>query len=576
MLLELSIHNIALIESLRIPFGPGLNILTGETGAGKSIVVDSVCLALGGRADRELIRTGTESASVQAVFDISDCPQGRELLEEYGIDPGDSVITVGRELSVSGRNLCRICGNAATLAQLRALTALLMDMHGQHEHQKLLNPAVHLEFIDECGDSEHEALVRNVRTAHAAYTAAEKKLQSAKTDIAERERLADMLRFQITEIDEVRPKNGEFEKLEAKAKLYEHAELIAEKVELAYEQVYAGSGRSSGAQSALKKALDAMDVIAEYDPRFENIRERLEESYYVVQDIGLELQDIRESLDYDPGKLGRIEDRMDALKRIMRKYGPETKDVLAFRANAAERLESLENADAHREQLERELAQADEEYTALCAKLTQSRRHIAEEFCAKVRAELSELGMPKIRFEARFATKPKAHRSAQGADDLELVLSPNPGEPLKPMAAIASGGELARIMLAIKTVQNKQSGAKTLIFDEVDTGVSGRMAQAVGEKMARIGFEKQVICVTHLPQIAALGDRQYLVEKREENDRTETTVRLLDEEGRAAELSRLVGGADERGSALEHAYSMLKQADARKKELREKENTYTQ
>lgn len=288
MLIELTIRNIALIESLRIPFGPGLNILTGETGAGKSIVVDSVSLALGGRADRDLIRSGTDGASVQAVFDISDCPQAGALLQEYGIDPGDSVITVGRELSVSGRNLCRICGAAATLTQLRALTAVLMDMHGQHEHARLLDPSAHLQFLDECGDAAHQQLLADVRGAYAAYAAADKELKAANADISERERLADMLRFQIGEIDEVRPKNGEYEKLEAKAKLYEHAELIAEKVETAYTQAYAGAGRSAGAQEALKKAMNAMSAIAEFDPRFATLHERLEESYYLVQDIGLE------------------------------------------------------------------------------------------------------------------------------------------------------------------------------------------------------------------------------------------------------------------------------------------------
>lgn len=567
MLIELTIRNIALIENLRIPFGPGLNILTGETGAGKSIVVDSVCLALGGRADRDLIRTGTENASVQAVFDVSDCPQAQALLQEYGLDPGDSVITVGRELSASGRNICRICGSAATLSQLRALTALLMDMHGQHEHQKLLDPAAHLQFLDDCGDQQHQALLADMAAAYQRWHEADKALKNANADNAERERLSDMLRFQIAEIDEVRPKMGEYEKLETKAKLYEHAELIADKVETAYAQTYAGAGRSSGAQEALKKAMNAMSAIAEYDPRFSAIHERLEESYYTVQDIGLELQDIREGLDHDPGKLARIEDRLDALKRLTRKYGPEIADVLSFRENAAQRLEGLENADEHREQMEWELKRADEQYTALSKSLTESRERIAEEFCAKVRAELAELGMPKIRFEARFAPKIKLH-SPQGTDMVELVISPNPGEPLKPMASIASGGELARIMLAFKTVQNQKGGAGTMVFDEIDTGVSGRMAQAVGEKMARIGTAKQVICVTHLPQIAAIGDRQYLVEKREENGRTETNVRRLDDAGRAQELARLVGGADCDESALGHANSMLEQAVRRRAEIR--------
>lgn len=569
MLIELTIRNIALIEELRIPFGAGLNILTGETGAGKSIVVDSVSLALGGRADRDLIRSGTDSASVQAVFDISDCLQAASLLVEYGIDPGDSVITVGRELSASGRNICRICGNAATLSQLRALTALLMDMHGQHEHQKLLDPAMHLQFLDDCGDEEHHALLIKLKSAYEKWHEAETALKEANADNAQRERLADMLRFQIAEIDEVRPKNGEYEKLETKARLYEHAEQIANKVDTAYSLVYAGSGRSAGAQEAIKKAMNAMSAVAEYDPRFSALHERLEESYYAVQDIGLELQDIREGLERDPERLSRIEDRLDALKRLTRKYGPEVKDVIAFRENAAQRLEGLENADERREGLERALKKADDEYSTLAKLATQSRERIADDFCAKVRAELAELGMPKIRFEARFAPKIKLH-SPQGTDMVELVISPNPGEPLKPMSSIASGGELARIMLAFKTVQNQKGGAGTMVFDEIDTGVSGRMAQAVGEKMARIASAKQVVCVTHLPQIAAIGDRQYIVAKREENGRTQTDVRLLNENGREREIARLVGGAEDDESALSHARSMLSQAQRRRTELRAK------
>ena len=568
MLLELTIRNIALIESLRIPFLPGLNVLTGETGAGKSIVVDSVCLALGGRADRDLIRSGTDAAMVQAAFDLSLCPQAQDLLNTYGIDPAGPIVTVSRELSLSGHNLCRICGSVVSLAQLRALTALLVDMHGQHEHQKLLDPASQLQFLDGCGGDDHRSALEELRAAHAAYTAAEKALRSANADLSERERLMDMLRYQIADIDEVRPKKGEMAKLEAKAKLYEHAETIAEKIDSAYTSAYAGSGRSLGAQAALKKAADAMASIAEYDERFETIRTRLEESYYTVQEIGLDLQDLHESLDHDPDRLARIEDRLDAIRRLMRKYGPEEEDVLSFREDAGRRLADLENADGRREELETVLTAAEKRFSAACVDVGTRRRALAENFCARVRAELSELGMPKVRFEARFTPRDAAHRTAQGADDVEFVISPNPGEPPKPMASIASGGELARIMLAFRTVQNEQGGAGTIIFDEIDTGVSGRMAQAVGEKMARIAEKRQVICVTHLPQIAALGDSQFLVEKHEENGRTETEVRLLDREGRAAELSRLVGGADGSESALPHAVSMLDQAERRKAELR--------
>lgn len=567
MLLELTIRNIALIDNITIPFGPSLNVLTGETGAGKSIIVDSVCLALGGRADRDLIRNGTESASVQAVFDISNQPNAMELLREYGIDPGDSVITIGRELSVSGRNLCRICGVVCTLTQLRTLAALLMDMHGQHEHQRLLDSSTHMQFLDDCGDAAHRELLAQVREAYGRYSAAVKAYKSAGQEIAEAERTSDLLRFQLSEIDEVHPKKGEYEKISAKAVLYEHASVIADKLDAAYHYTYAGSGRASGAQEQLKKAADAIETIGQYDTRFMEMAMRLRDSYYAVQEMGLELQDLRESVDYDPAKMARIGDRLDELKKLMRKYGPEIDDVLAFRESIQKKLEHVENADADRELLEKKMREADEEYSKLCLLLRESRYTIAERFCAQVRAELVDLGMPKIRFEAKFAALNGKDRGADGADSMELMLSTNPGEPIKPMASIASGGELARIMLAFKTVQNNESGAGTMIFDEIDTGVSGKMAQAVGEKMARIGRNKQVLCVTHLPQIAALGEQQYLVEKEQEEEHTFTRVRLLDEKGRVAEIARLISGAGEEGEAEQYASRMLERAAKRRAEL---------
>ncbi len=568
MLLELSIRNIALIDKLNIRFDKGLNILTGETGAGKSIVVDSVALTLGSRVDRDMIRSGEENAAVQAAFDISGNTEVLEKIREYGIDPDGDVITVGRELSLNGKNICRICGNIVSLNQLRSVSACLMDMHGQHEHQKLLNPATHLTFIDHFGDADHKDLITNVARSYSIYRDTLKQLNAARMDNAERVRLIDMLRFQIEEIDAVKPKRGELEKLEMKAKVIENASLIAGKVESAYGYIYAGTGRSISAQDAVKRACDAMNAISEFDARFSEIAKRLNEAYYDIQDIGIELQDINEGIDYDPGKLVQIEDRLDALKRLIRKYGPEIDDVLAFRENAAKRLEMIENADAECERLEKEVKNAEKVYLDYSEQLSGSRKKIAAVFCEAVKEQLSDLGMPKIKLETRFTRLKQDKYTANGIDDIELMISPNPGEPLKPLASIASGGELARIMLAFKTVRSTGDDVGTMVFDEIDTGVSGRIAQAVGEKMCLIASQKQVICVTHLPQIAALGDSHYLVEKKEDSGRTHTLLRKLDFEGRIFEIARLVGGADGGASAYGHAESMLRLAEKKKEEIR--------
>lgn len=567
MLLELAIRNIALIDSLNISFDKGLSVLTGETGAGKSIIVDSVALALGARVDKELIRYGKESASVSAVFDIEDCTDVKSVLDQFGIPYEDNTVILVRELSLNGRNLCRISGMPATLAQLRMVASHLMDMHGQHEHQRLLDPSSHLGFIDNFGDVSHKLLMEEVRAAYNEYRDAKRELISIKKDAADKERLYDMLRFQVDEINAVKPKTGELEKLEARAKIYENASLISDKVASAYGYVYAGSGRSLSAQDALKRASEAMDAISKYDKRFEQAAQRLQSTYYEVQDIGLELRDMNENTDFDPEKQARIEDRIEALKKLLRKYGPEIENVIAFRDDAEKRLESLDTFDDRFRELEKKAAEAEEKYSGLASALTESRRRISERFCEEVRIHLSDLGMRKIRFEAVFTLLDGDRRNENGQDDVELFVSFNPGEPLKPMAAIASGGELARIMLAFKTVESAVDNVGTMVFDEIDTGVSGHIAQTVGEKMCSIAKHRQVICVTHLPQIAALGDNQYLVEKNERAGRTMTNVRRLDREGRIAEISRLVGGADGGESAAGHAERMLELAAERKNDL---------
>lgn len=565
MLLELNIANIALIESLRIEFAQGFNVLTGETGSGKSIVVDCMNLVLGGRADRDFVRTGAEKGSVQALFDIAKNSAAKAILGEMDIDCEDGMVAVSREISRSGRNICRISGVIVPLNTLRRLTGTLLDIHGQHEHQSLLDPAKHIAFLDAYGDNRHNELRAHAAKLHSERVKMESELKKNMLDAAERERLSDMLGFQIQEIASAKLKKGEEERLIARLRILENSEKIRTNVETAYEATYAGAGRTPSAQELLLRAANAMDKLSQIDERYAELGLRLREMVYSVQDIGYELRDILDHMESDPELIEKVSKRLETIDRLERKYGPNLDDVLNFYASAVERLESIQTGDAHIDALKAELAKKDVELDEVCTLLTASRRELAQRLAQAVMQQLRDLGMGRARLEIRIESLPRP--TANGLDSVEFLISANPGEPLKPMANVASGGELSRIMLALKAISMEADGVDSMVFDEIDTGVSGRMAQTVGEKMCAIARDHQVLCVTHLPQIAALGDAHFVVEKHTDGTTTETVVRQLDSEGRIHELSRLVGGAEDSTSSLSHAKHMLEDAECVRRKL---------
>ena len=565
MLLELTIQNIALIESLRIEFAQGFNVLTGETGAGKSIVVDSVNLALGGRADRDIIRTGAEKGAVQALFDISGNPRALAFAQEQGIEAEDGMIVVRRELSRGGRNVCRVSGVIVPLNVLKQLTAMLMDVHGQHEHQALMNPARHLDFLDDFGGDEVAALREQVSRLHAARGSIASELKKLMKDVAEKERLSDILSFQVQEISAAKLKPGEEEKLTKRLAVLENAEKIRGGVETAYGLVYEGAGRNPSAQEALLQSAEAMDRIAGIDEKYAALAGRLRELYYAAQDVGYELQAIMEGFDFEPELLDKIAGRLDMIDKLERKYGATVEEVIRFGEDAARRLNDLKTSDEAITRLKKEYREADAKLRDACDKLTAARKDAAVRLAGEICRQLADLGMARTRFEVRV--DPEEKPTANGMDRVEFMISPNPGEPLRPLANIASGGEISRIMLALKVISMDHEGVDSMVFDEIDTGVSGRMAQTVGEKMCLIARSRQVLCITHLPQIAALGDAHFLVEKITGEERTDTHVRRLDREGRVRELSRLVGGAADSESSLSHAAHMLDDAAKTKKSL---------
>lgn len=565
MLLELNIANIALIESLRIEFAQGFNVLTGETGSGKSIVVDCMNLVLGGRADRDFVRTGAEKGSVQALFDIAKNSAAKAILGEMDIDCEDGMVAVSREISRSGRNICRISGVIVPLNTLRRLTGTLLDIHGQHEHQSLLDPAKHIAFLDAYGDNRHNELRAQAAKLHSERVKMESELKKNMLDAAERERLSDMLGFQIQEIASAKLKKGEEERLIARLRILENSEKIRTNVETAYEATYAGAGRTPSAQELLLRAANAMDKLSQIDERYAELGLRLREMVYSVQDIGYELRNILDHMESDPELIEKVSKRLETIDRLERKYGPNLDDVLNFYASAVERLESIQTGDAHIDALKAELAKKDAELDEVCTLLTASRRELAQCLAQAVMQQLRDLGMGRARLEIRIESLPRP--TANGLDSVEFLISANPGEPLKPMASVASGGELSRIMLALKAISMEADGVDSMVFDEIDTGVSGRMAQTVGEKMCAIARDHQVLCVTHLPQIAALGDAHFVVEKHTDGTTTETLVRQLDSEGRIHELSRLVGGAEDSTSSLSHAKHMLEDAECVRRKL---------
>ena len=555
MLLELSVQNVALIVSLRLSLQPGLSVLTGETGAGKSILIDALSLVLGGRADRGLVRTGAEKAVAEALFDITSSPAATELLNEWGIDTSEGTVALTRELTASGRSTCRISGSLATAAQFKSLCALLVDLHGQHEHQRLLNRAAHRAWVDDFAGAPLLSLRDECANAYDAWRGIQREIDALGGSEQDRERRADTLRYQIDEIEDARIKPGEGERLAVQRNRLRHAERIATQVAQAWDCLWEGSGRSASARDSLAKAASALSSIAELDETIAAAAQRVAEVRYALEDAADEVRALLSFTEAEPDELERVEQRLELLSRLRKKYGQTSEDVLAYLVRAQEELSALEHSAETLEALYRRRDAAYTALTGLCGRLSIMRTEAGTRMAALTQAALAELGMGKTRFEVVLA---QGTPERLGWDDVAFFIAPNPGEPLKPLADIASGGEMSRVMLALKAIGAQQGDVGTLIFDEIDTGVSGRIAQAVAEKLADIAATRQVLCVTHLPQIAAMGATHYRVEKAETNGRTETRVALLDDSERIAELARIVGGLDAvDDTAVQHARNIL-------------------
>lgn len=549
MLSTLYIENIAVIEKTEVEFSSGLNVLTGETGAGKSIIIDSIHAIMGQRTSRDIVRTGEKQAFVSARFEnIGN--NAAQKLDELGFASDDDELVLQRTLNSSGKSSCRINGKPATASMLRELSPFLINIHGQHESYELFSPDTHVDYIDSFGGCENA--LNSYKEKYTRFKILKKKLDEANRDEGERLREIDLLSFQANELSEAAVEKGEEAGLEAERTSLVNFERIFSLLNEA--RVYLLGNDSDGGAEAVDMAAGAMRSAAEFDSEYAGISDNLTDIYYNLKDCAEQISDAIDGLESDPERLEEIEERLDLLNRLSRKYNTPCDELPKLADEIQSRLDALINYDKNRGELESDCAEAKEEMLKAAEELGQMRRAAAKTFAEKVKTEMSFLDMPNVELVPSFE---KVEPWAKGTDKVELLISANPGEAPKPVAKIASGGELSRMMLAIKTVLAENDTVGTLIFDEIDTGISGSAAEKVGLKLKEAAKTSQVLCVTHQAQIAALADSHYLIKKSFEQGRTYTEVLELDRGGRISELARIIGGVNVTEAALSHAESML-------------------
>lgn len=551
MLKNLYIENIAVIEKTTIDFTTGLNVLTGETGAGKSIVIDSINAILGNRTSRDLIRNGAESAFVSAEFDdLSE--SALVALEEFGFQSEeDGSVLIQRELTLSGKGKCRINGRPASVSTLRSLGEYLIDIHGQHASYELMSPELHITYIDKLGSLEEE--LKQYQTVYKEYSRLRAELNKADVDESERARKIDLLRYQAEELEQADFYVGEYEELTDRKQLIENKEKIASSLNSAHEYLNGGE-ESDGAVQLLQMACDSLSEIADCLPESDEITHRLQSAVYELEDCRDEVLSMFEAADAEAEDPEEIEDRLDLIYTLGKKYGSTIEEMLEFLDKARSDLEYLERYDENREELAQKCKEAEKKAAALAGELSEKRKKVSSEFTAAVKKEMTYLDMPNVEL---VVSQKSCALNSNGCDDIEILISTNPGEVPKPVAKIASGGELSRMMLAIKNVLSDKDQIDTLIFDEVDTGISGSAAQKVGLKLKEVSKTRQVLCVTHLSQIAALADSHFKIKKSVSNGKTYTEVTPLDHEGRRDELARIIGGVEITQATLDYAEEML-------------------
>lgn len=550
MLLEISIKNFAIIEAISLNFEKGMTVLTGETGAGKSIIIDAMNMMLGARATTDVIRHGAPKAEIEGLFSVESSHALQMIFDEQGIELGDEII-IRREILQNGRSVSRVNGQMVNLSVLRSIGQYLVDIHGQHDQEELMRPQLHIQMLDGFGDADFLELKQAYQTNFDAYRKMRKQLLEIKKNQEEHRARIEMLEFQMAEIESASLQPGEDLKLnQERDKLLNHKN-IADTLTNAYTML---DNEEFSSLANVRSAMNDMESLEDYDAEYREISSSLSESYYVLEDVTKRLEDIIEDLDFDGNRLMQIESRLDLIHAITRKYGGNVDDVLLYFEKITEEYNLLTGNNLSSEDMEAELKQLEVSLVDLASKLASARHNLAQQLEIEIQQELKDLYMDKARFQVQFI---KGKFTREGNESVEFYISTNPGEDFKPLVKVASGGELSRLMLAIKSAFSRKEGKTSIVFDEVDTGVSGRVAQAIAQKIHKIGQHGQVLAISHLPQVIAIADYQFFIEKISNDHSTVSTVRLLTVEERVEEVAKMLAGENVTEAALSQARELL-------------------
>jgi len=553
LLAELSIKNFAIIEALSISFEKGLTVLTGETGAGKSIIIDAIHLLVGGRGSAEFVRHGEEKAEIEGLFQLDD-PNHPVIIKalEFGIDIEEGMVVLRRDISRTGKSVCRINGKLVTISTLREIGGTLVDIHGQHEHQELMDETRHLSLLDQFGSEEIQASLGEYLQVFRRYEHTLHKLKHLSENDQQTAHRLDLIQFQLAEIQEANLKPREDEELSEEKRKLGNFERVFEAIQSGYTALH---GEQKGLDW-IGMVMGYLEDAATLDSTYKEIFESVSNSFYQLEDAARSLRSKLDVLEYDPGRLNEIEDRLNEINQLKRKYGKTIDEIVEYAVKIEEEIETLQNKETHIGELEKELTSIRKDLVLEAKQLTELRHKWAEKLTKLIHKELKELYMAKTVFEIRFESDLQ-HFSKNGVDHVEFYISTNPGEPLKPLSKVASGGELSRIMLALKSIFSKHQGVTSIIFDEVDTGVSGRVAQSIAEKIYKVASGSQVLCISHLPQVAAMADTHLFIAKIIKGGRTKTSVTPLGVEEKIKEIGRMISGAEITDLTKKHAEELL-------------------
>lgn len=555
MLAELSIKNFAIIETLTTSLKKGLTVLTGETGAGKSVIIDAIHLLVGGRGSIDYVRHGEERAEIEGLFLIENGHPCFEKAAQFGIEIEEGMVVLQRMVYKTGKNVCRINGKLVTISTLREIGATLIDIHSQHEHQDLMNEQKHIHLLDQYGGQDIQHALLEYKNVFEEFEKTEKALKRLNQNEQEMAQRLDLLKFQWNEIQDAQLKMNEDVELEKEKRKLANFERLYESLQITYDSL---RGDEKGLDW-LSLAMNHIQEAAELDKNLGSVSESVMNSYYILEDTVTTIRSHLDSLEYNPERLNEIEQRLNEIHRLKRKYGKTVEEILEYASKIEEEIEEIENRESHIEQLMKQKELLDKDLQIEAENVSILRKKVAQTLTDSIHQELKELFMDKTVFEVRFQRS--EHYKKDGTDQIEFYLSTNPGEPLKPLSRVASGGELSRIMLALKSIFSRHQGVTSIIFDEVDTGVSGRVAQAIGEKIFKIAYHSQVICISHLPQVAAMADTHMHIDKKIEGNRTKTEINELNETNRMKEIARMISGAEITEVTENHAKEMIELAD---------------